>query len=136
MASGKSQDTLRIPNLKQIQDTLKGLGASNKELGQASFEAGIITARSTQAFMQPYKRSGKLLSTVKAQKLGTKVVVKMGNNTTAQYAGPQNFGWRKRNIKGRMFFQQAIRATRQRVLDTYLDELQKLVNKYERKANK
>jgi hypothetical protein len=134
--AGKSRDSIRIPNLKQIQEAIVGLGATKQELGQASYEAGQITARSIQAFMQPFRRSGKLLSTVKAKKLGTKVVVTIGNNTTARYAGPQNFGWFKHNIKPQRFVEKALKATRQRVLDTYINELQKLVNKYERKANK
>jgi len=151
MASGKSQDSIRIRNLKQVQNALKELGVSNQELGRASFEAGSITARSIQAFMP--RRTGKLASTVKASKLGTKVVVTIGNNTTATYAAPVNFGWlfvgpghqkspraeRSKtgtpNIKPRRFIEKALRTTRQRVLDTYIDELQKLVHKYERKAN-
>jgi hypothetical protein len=133
--SGKSQDSIRIPNLKKIQDALIGLGVTKQELSQASFEAGQITARSIQAFMSYDRRTGKLLSTVKAKKLGTKVIVTVGNNTTAKYAGPQNFGWFKKNIKPHNWIQRALKATRQRVLDTYLDELQRLVNKYERKAN-
>jgi hypothetical protein len=86
--------------------------------------------------MTPDKKSGKLLSTVKAQKLGTKVVIKMGNNTTAKYAGLQNFGSKRKGVTGRYWFQMGIRRTRQLVLDTYLKELQRLVNKYERQANK
>jgi hypothetical protein len=133
MASGKSQDSLRIPNLNVIQKALKDLGATNKEMGQATFTAGTITANAVKGIMTPYKKTGKLLSTVKAQKLGTKVVVKIGNNTTAKYAGLQNFGSKRKNVEGRYFLQMGIRRTRQLVLDTYLKELQKLVKKYERK---
>jgi hypothetical protein len=132
MASGKTQDTLRIPDLAKYQKALRDLGATNKELGAASYEAGIITARSVQAFMAPNRRTGKLMSTVKAGKQGTKVVVTIGNNTTAKYAGPINYGWRAEGIKGQYFLQRAIRRTRQRVLDTYLDGLQRLFDKYER----
>lgn len=130
MASGKSQETLRIPDLAKYQKALRDLGATNKELGEASFEAGIITARSVQAFI-PVK-TGRLQRTVKAGKQATKVVVTIGNNTTARYAGPINYGWRENNIKGQYFLQMAIRRTRQRVLDTYLDGIQRLFNKYER----
>ena len=136
MASGKSQESLRIPNLNNIQKALKGLGATNKEMGEASFRAGTITKNAVQGLMTPDKKSGKLLSTVKAQKLGTKVVIKMGNNTTAKYAGLQNFGSKRKGVTGRYWFQMGIRRTRQLVLDTYLKELQRLVNKYERQANK
>ena len=134
MSSGKSQDSLRIPNLREIQKALKDLGATNKEMAGASFKAGTITANALKGIMTPYKKTGKLLSTVKALKMGTKVVVKMGNNTTAKYAGLQNFGSKRKKVEGRYWMQMAIRRTRQLVLDTYLDELQRLVKKYERKS--
>jgi len=136
MASGKSRDSIRIPNLKQMQQALVELGVSKKELGEASFRAGNVTAQAIRGLMVPYKRTGKLLSTVKALKTGTKVIVKMGNNTTAKYAGLQNFGSKRKNVEGRYFMQMGIRRTREYVLKIYLDELQKLVNKAERKVNK
>jgi|688.fasta_scaffold279541_2 hypothetical protein len=146
-------DSIRIPDLARIQKAIRDMGADRKELSQASYEAGQITADSVKAFMQPYSRTGKLRSTVKASKLAGKVQVVAGNNTTATYAGVVNFGWMKvssahvkapaskkrktgnPNIKAQRFFQKALRATRQEVLDKYLEGLQKLVNKYERKAN-
>jgi hypothetical protein len=119
-----------------MQLALKDLGISNKEMGEASFRAGDITAKAIRGIMIPMKKSGKLLSTVKAMKLGTKVVVKIGNNTTAKYAGLQNFGSKRKNVEGRHFMEMGIRRTREFVLQTYYDELQKLVNKAERKTNK
>ena len=135
MASGKSQDSIRIPNLKQIQDALVELGVSTREMGEASQKAGNITALAIRGIMVPHKRTGKLLSTVKAKKLARKVVITVGNNTTAKYAGLQNFGSKRKNVDGQYFVQMGIRRTRQYVLDTYISELQKLVNKAERKAN-
>jgi phage gpG-like protein len=85
--------------------------------------------------MTPYKKTGKLLSTVKAGKQGTKVVITIGNNTTAKYAALQNFGSKRKNVEARYFMQMGIRRTRDYVLNTYLDALQKLINKYERKVN-
>lgn len=145
-----TQESIRIPNLRQIQKALLDLGVTKQELGQASFEAGQITARSIQAFM-PVK-TGKLRSTVKARKSATKVIVTVGNNTTATYAAPVNFGWlfvgpghdkapkSKRTKSGRpnilpnRFIEKALRNTRQRVLDTYIDELQRLVNKHQKES--
>jgi hypothetical protein len=132
--SGKSRDTLRIPDLAKYQRALRDLGASNKEMGQASFEAGSITARAIKGIMTPYKKTGKLLSTVKAGKQGTKVVITIGNNTTAKYAPLQNFGSKRKNVEARYFMQIGIRRTRDFVLNTYLDALQKLINKYERQV--
>ena len=122
--------------MRQMQLALKDLGISNKEMGEASFRAGDITAKAIRGIMVPMKKSGKLLSTVKAMKLGTKVIVKIGNNTTAKYAGLQNFGSKRKNVEGRHFMEMGIRRTREFVLQTYYDELQKLVNKAERKTNK
>lgn len=150
----KAPVSIRIPNLYKMQRALIEMGASKQELAKATYEAGQITARSVQAFISPISRTGKLRSTVKASKLARKVVITVGNNTTAKYAAPINFGWLfvgsghqkspsasrikkgKPNIMPARFMEKAIRATRQRVLDTYLDELQKLVNKYERKINR
>lgn len=122
--------------MRQMQLALKNLGISNKEMGQASFTAGNVTAKAIRGIMVPLKKSGKLLSTVKASKTGAKVMVKVGNNTTAKYAGLQNFGSKRKNVEGKFFFQMGIRKTRQYVLDIYYRELQKLVNKAERKTNK
>lgn len=135
MASGKSRESIRIPNLGKIQKALIELGVSKKELGQASQKAGDITARAIRGIMTPHKRTGKLLSTVKASRIATKVRITVGNNTTAKYAGLQNFGSNRKNVQGQYFVQMGIRRTRQLVLDTYIVELQKLVNKAERKAN-
>lgn len=135
MASGKSQDSIRIPNLKQIQDALVELGVSTREMGEASQKAGDITAQAIRGIMTPHARTGKLKSTVKAKKQARKVVVSVGNNTTAKYAGLQNFGSKRKNVTGQYFVQMGIRRTRQLVLDTYIVELQKLVNKAERKTN-
>lgn len=133
MASGKSQDSIRIPNLKQIQAALIELGVSKKELGEASFTAGMITAVKARELVP--KKSGKLATTIKARKLSSKVMVVAGNNTTVKYAGLQNFGSKRKGVEGRYFFQMAIRRTRQQVLDTYLDTLQEMVDKAERKIN-
>lgn len=133
MASGKSQDSIRIPNLKQIQAALIELGVSKKELGEASFTAGMITTVKARELVP--KKSGKLATTIKARKLSSKVMVVAGNNTTVKYAGLQNFGSKRKGVEGRYFFQMAIRRTRQQVLDTYLDTLQEMVNKAERKIN-
>lgn len=135
MASGKSQESIRIPNLKQVQDALKDLGVSNKELGEASFKAGNITANALRGIITPHSRTGKLRKTVKASKMQRKVVVSMGNNTTVKYAGLQNFGSKRKNVPGQYFMQMAIRRTREYVLKTYINALEDLAKKAERKAN-
>lgn len=151
--SQKPLISVRIPNLYKMQKALIEMGASKQELANASYEAGKITATEVQRQLGPISRTGKLRSTVKASKIARKVVVTVGNNTTATYAAPVNFGWLivgpghakapkstrpkkgKPDIKPRRFMEKAIIATRQQVLDTYLDMLQALVNKYERKVN-
>lgn len=129
-----AQEAIRVPNLRQIQAALIALGVSKKELGEASFTAGQITAVKARDLVP--RKSGKLATTIKARKIASKVVVVAGNNTTVPYAGLQNFGSKRKGVDGAYFFQMAIRRTRQQVLDTYLDELQKLVDKAERTANK
>lgn len=135
MASGKSRDSVRIPNLGIIRKQLIELGVSKQELSEAAFKAGQITANAVRGIITPHSKSGRLMRTVKASKAMNKVRITMGNNTTVKYAGLQNFGSKRKNVDGQYFMQMGIRRTRQIVLDTYLNTLQKLVNKAERKIN-
>lgn len=130
-----SGEAIRIPNLKVYQAALKQMGATNQELGAATFKAGSVFAEALRGRMVPFKRTGKLLSTVKAKKLATKVTITVGNNTTAKYAALQNFGSKRKHVQGHYFIQMTMRRTRQYVLKIYVEELQKLINKYERKVN-
>lgn len=127
--------SVRIPELNKMIRAMREIGVEAKDLGAASQKAGEITASEIRNLMGPYSRSGKLRKTVKAKRMARKVVVTAGNNTTVKYAGLQNFGSKKTEHVGHRFFEMAIRRTRQQVLDTYLDELQRLVDRAERKAN-
>ncbi len=133
MASGKSRETIRIPGLKRIQATLKEMGVPNSEFAQASFEAGQITADAVREQIGTFSKSGKLLRSVKASKIMRKVQITVGRTKTVPYAAPLNYGYQKGNIEGKYFLQMGIRRSRQKMLDTYLDTLQELVHKYERK---
>jgi hypothetical protein len=133
MASGKSGDTIRIPGIKKIQQSLKEMGASNAEFQQASFEAGTISADAVKLQIGTFSKSGKLQRSVKASKIMRKVQITVGSKSRVPYAAALNYGYRKGNIEGKYFLQMGIRRSRQKMLDTYLDALQKLVDKYERK---
>lgn len=127
--------SVRIPELYKMIRAMREMGVEAKDLSAASQKAGEITAAEIRSLMGVYSRSGKLRSTVKAKKMQRKVVVTAGNNTTVKYAGLQNFGSKKTEHVGHRSFEMAIRRTRQQVLDTYLDELQRLIDRAERKAN-
>lgn len=146
-------DSLEITNLREIHNALLAMGADKKEFSAASQKVGRITADKIQENLAPISRSGRLRNTVKAGKQLRNIVITVGNNSTATYAGVINFGWRKVgathaqaprskrrktgdvNIKAAKFIQKALKETRPKMLDTYLDALQELVTKYERKAN-
>lgn len=133
MASGKSAETLRIPGLKKIQQTLKEMGASNAEFAQASQEAALVTAEAVKLQIGAFSKTGKLQRSVKASKIMRKVQITVGSKTKVPYAAALNYGYRNGNIEGKYFLQMGVRRSRQKMLDTYLDALQKLVDKYERK---
>jgi hypothetical protein len=133
MASGKSGETIRIPGIKKIQQRLKEMGASNKEFADASFQAANISADAVRLQIGAFSKSGKLQRSVKASKIMRKVQITVGSKSRVPYAASINYGYRKGNIEGRYFLQMGVRRSRQKMLDTYLDALQDLVNKYERK---
>jgi hypothetical protein len=133
MASGKSGETLRIPGIKKIQERLKEMGAENADFQKASFEAGTISADAVKVQIGLISKSGKLMRSVKVSKIVRKVQITVGSKSKVPYAAAQNYGYRKGNIEGKYFLQMGVRRSRQKMLDTYLDALQDLVDKYERK---
>ena len=144
--SGMKRDLMRVAQ------SLEKMGADKSELRHASERAGDVMAGAIRVTLMPHSRTGKLLSTVRVNKLTTGVAVTIGNKKVP-YAAPINFGWLfvgpghkksdqakriktgKPNIMPRRFMEKGIRNSRERTINIWLEELDKLLKKYERKAN-
>jgi HK97 gp10 family phage protein len=128
---------LKVVGLKQLLNDLDAIGAPAAEIKAAGVEAGDIVASEARS-LAPVK-SGKLRATIKTAKLLRKVEVRAGNNRSVPYANPIHWGWFydrdnfvQKNIMPNPFLAKALGITRNEVLKTYNDNIQKLLNRYKK----
>ncbi len=128
---------LKVVGLKQLLNDLDAIGAPAAEIKAAGVEAGDIVASEARS-LAPVK-SGKLRATIKTAKLLRKVEVRAGNNRSVPYANPIHWGWFydrdnfvQKNIMPNPFLAKALGVTRNEVLKTYNDNIQKLLNRYKK----
>lgn len=126
---------LKVVGLKQLLNDLDAIGTPAAEIKAAGFEAGDIVASEARS-LAPV-RTGKLRNSIKTAKLLRKVEVRAGNNRSVPYANPIHWGWfydknnfQAKNILPNPFMAKALKITRQEVLDTYNQNVQKLLNRY------
>lgn len=126
---------LKIVGLNDTIKALQAIGTPAAEIKAAGYDAGDIVAK--EAREQAPVKSGKLKRTIKATKQVRKVFVSAGTNKTVPYANPIHWGWFYdrdnfiyKNIKPNPFMARALGTTREDVLRTYNENMQKLLNKY------
>lgn len=93
-----------VTNLRQNVRDLEELGVEVSDLKEAFGSIAAEGAEKAAEFAP--KRSGVLAGDVRGNRAKSKAVVTAGR-TTVPYAGPINYGWAARNIKGSFFMQKA-----------------------------
>ena len=139
-------------DLRDVAKALEKIGADKSELRQASMKAGNNLADEIRKQIMPISQTGRLLGSVRVNKLTAGVAVTIGNRKVP-YAAPINFGWLrvgpdhkkmdssknvkkgKPNILPKRFMEKSIRNERAKTVMIWIEELEKLTKKYERKAN-
>jgi hypothetical protein len=126
---------IKVEGLKQILAGVKAVGVPTAEVSAAGQESGEIVARSARTLVPV--RSGRLKATIKSKRQARKVLVSAGNNRSVPYANPIHWGWFydrnnfiKKNILPNPFFIKALGLTREQVYRTYFENIDKLINKY------
>jgi len=99
MASG-----VRVENLNKTVRALQSFGVEVLDLKEVFSGIADEGARLASSFAP--KRSGRLAQTIRGNKAKNKAVVAAGK-ARVKYAGAINYGWPARNIKPRLFMQQA-----------------------------
>ncbi|MDF1705066.1 MAG: hypothetical protein P1U38_09855 [Aeromicrobium sp.] len=93
---------VRVEGLSQAVRALKGLGLEVEDLKNAF---ATIAAEATELIASKTpRRSGRLAASVRGNRAQGKAVVRSGR-ASVPYAGPINYGWRKRNIEPSLFMQ-------------------------------
>jgi hypothetical protein len=111
MASGG----VRITGLRETIRGLEKMGVAVDDLKDAFAPIAAEGSRIAAGFVQ--SRSGRLAASLRGNRAKNRAVITAGG-ARARYAGPQNYGWRRRGIEPQGFMQKAdeVLQTRSRVL--------------------
>jgi hypothetical protein len=96
--------TVRVEGLNQAVRALKRYGVEVADLKATFAEVAAEGARLASGYAP--KLSGRLSGSVRGNKAQNKAVITAGG-ARVPWAGPINYGWRKRNIRPREFMQRA-----------------------------
>lgn len=118
--------TVRITGLNRVVRGLEQVGLEVTDLKDAFSEVARMGAR-TAAALAP-KRSGRLAGDVRGNRAKSKAVVAAGRKSVP-YAGVQNYGWPKRNIRATHFMQRADKAVAPFALRRLQVEIDKQIRK-------
>lgn len=111
MASGG----VRITGLREVVRGLEKMGVEVDDLKDAFAPIAAEGAEIAAGFV--HSRSGRLAGSLRGNRAKNRAVITAGG-ARARHAGPQNYGWRRRNIEPQGFMQKAdqVLQTRSRVL--------------------
>jgi hypothetical protein len=137
-----SGGSIGVEGLSKVQKDLKALGADKQEIINANYDAAQTLINAARPLVP--KRSGRLVSTLKAGKAQAKATASAGSGKRVPYANPIHWGWSIvgantksnlqpgtiRNIKPQPFFAEALGYTRFEIVANYKRDMQNLVNKY------
>lgn len=117
---------VQVEGLNQVVRGLVELGLDAEDLKGAF---GPIAAEGAElaAGFAP-KRTGRLAGTVRGNRAKNKAVVTAGRGRV-KYAGPINYGWRRRNIDPARFMQRADEAMRPIALEKLEDEINRAIER-------
>jgi len=117
-----AESGVRVEGLREVVRGLQRAGVDIADLKETFSSIAREGARLASGFAP--KRSGRLAGSVRGNKAKNKAVVIAGR-ARIPYAGPINYGWRKRNINPSQFMQRADADLAPRVvemLEVGLDE--------------
>ena len=120
--------SLQIEGGRQLRKSLESLETGIDDLKAANKEAAGIAAGGAGRHVPVV--SGKLAGTIRAAGTKTAGIVRAGTKRVP-YAGPINYGWPKRNIRGAFFLNDGARDTEPQWVPVYVKHLEDLVNKVE-----
>lgn len=110
--------THEVAGGRQLRRTLREAGDDLSDLRRVHRDAANI-ARDRIAQRAPQGATGKLRATVRAAGTKTAGIVRAGNNTRVPYAGVQQWGWGRRNIRATLFATRGAQESEPRWLPLY-----------------
>lgn len=95
---------MRVEGLREVVRGLEKLGVEVDDLKDAFASIADEGARLAAGFV--HSRSGRLEGSLRGNRAKARAVITAGG-ARARYAGPQNYGWARRNIRAQGFMQKA-----------------------------
>ena len=135
-----NEQAITIDGLSQCFRALKAIGTPVEAIKEANKESGEIVAKTARNIVPV--QSGALRRTIRVANVSTNVKIRAGS-ARVPYANPIHWGWFRdkkrgfnRNILPNPFMSKALGYTRDEVLLNYVNNIQKLINKYESNKGK
>lgn len=118
---------VQITGLRQVVRGLERAGVEVDDLKDAFAKIADLGAAAVKRHA-PKGRTGRLAASVRGNRAKSKAVVAAGRKAVP-YAGPINYGWRRRNIAASRFMQKADDEIKPLVVPTLEAELQSLLRR-------
>jgi hypothetical protein len=116
-----------VEGLREKVRALEALGVEVDDLKDAF--AGIAAEGAALASRLAPRRSGRLAGSIRGNRAKGKAVVTAGR-ATVPYAGPINYGWRRRHIGDDLFMQRADAQLEERAVALLEENLNTAVTKH------
>lgn len=116
----------RVEGLNKFTRALTQVGVEVDDLKDVFAGIAALGARLASSFAPT--RSGRLAATIRGNRAKSKAVVTAGR-ARVPYAGPINYGWRKRNIAPARFMQRADAQVAPRAVEMLEDGVNDVINK-------
>jgi hypothetical protein len=116
---------VEVTGVNEMVRDFKRLGLKTRDLSRA-FDA-IAAEIVTDAKSMAPKVTGRLAGDVRAGRAKTKASVSVGRKSVP-YAGPINYGWRRRNIEPTMFLNRAADQNANSAVTALRLEMQRQIN--------
>lgn len=116
----------QVEGLSQVVRDLKALGAEVDDLKDAFSE--IAREGAERASRHAPRKTGRLASDIRGNRAQSKAVVTAGRKSVP-YAGVQNYGWEKRNIRASGFMQKADEEMRPIAIQRLEDAINREIRK-------
>jgi hypothetical protein len=123
---GNGDSSIRIEGLNRTIRSLKKAGTDAQDLKDLMHAIGEVIVRAAQADVP--KKSGALAQSIRAGRGATKAVVRAGS-AKVPYAGPINYGWAARNIRGGRFLNNAANSNQGTAVDMLDRGIQEIIKR-------
>jgi hypothetical protein len=135
----RKSETVAVEGLNETVKALQAIGVPNATIKPAALEAAELVASESRS--QAPRRTGRLISSIKAAAQLRGAVVRAGGNA-APYSNPIHWGWfydrrnnHARNIKPNPFMVRALGYKREDVIQAFEHNMKKLIELEENKQN-